>query len=439
MRILYTISVRLYFLSIRVASLWNTKANKWVKGRKDSWEKVERFVDENSKLSPSVNGHNSKLSNQKKQIDNRNPDESTDEEGQSLKTYWFHCASLGEFEQGRPLIEALKEKSHCRIVITFFSPSGYEIRKNYDVADLILYLPNDSKKNAKRFLNLVDPSAIFFIKYEFWANYIFEAKKRESPLYSVSAVFRKKQIFFKWYGGYMRSVLKSISQIFVQNLESKNLLESIGINSIVGGDTRYDRVMKNADKAEHFPLIDSFSKNHKIFVCGSLWLQDLQVVSDSLNNLGDDWKIILTTHETDESHLKEAEVFFKNKKIIRYSKLNQDNSDSKILLIDNVGMLMHLYSYGNLAYVGGAFKTGLHNILEPASFGLPVIFGPNHKKFPEAQLFIDNGIGFSVSNSKAFQTILSKLQTENLNVKVLLFMNSQRGATDKILNAVIES
>jgi len=254
----------------------------------------------------------------------------------------------------------------------------------------------------------------------------------------VSAVFRKKQIFLKWYGGYMRSVLKSISAIFVQDDESKKLLETIAINSIFSGDTRYDRVMKNAEKAQRFPLIDDFAMGRKIFVCGSLWLQDLQVVSDTLNSLGDDWKIILTTHEIDEPHLKEAESFFKNKKIARYSKLNQDNLDSKILLIDNVGMLMHLYGYADLAYVGGAFKTGLHNILEPASFGLPVIFGPNHQKFPEAQLFIENGVGFSISNSSEFQTILSKLQTENMNEKVLLFMNSQRGATDKILNAVTE-
>jgi len=431
MHILYSISVRLYFLSIRIASLWNPKAKKWVDGRKECWEKLERFADENSKLSSRfMKGQNSKLSKTEFVAD-YSP-------FQIPKTYWFHCASLGEFEQGRPLMEALKDKSHCRIVITFFSPSGYEIRKNYELADLVLYLPNDSKKNAKRFFNLVDPTAIFFIKYEFWANYIFEAKKRVIPLYSVSAVFRKKQIFFKWYGGYMRSVLKSISRIFVQNVESKKLLESIGINSVIAGDTRYDRVMKNAEKAQKFPLIDAFTNNHKIFVCGSLWLQDLQVVSDSLNNLEDDWKIILTTHEIDESHLKEVEEFFKDKKIIRYSKLNQDNLDSTILLIDNVGMLMHLYSYGNLAYVGGAFKTGLHNILEPASFGVPVIFGTHHKKFPEAKLFIDNGIGFSVSNSKEFQTILSKLQNENMNVKVVGFMNSQKGATDVILNTIIE-
>lgn len=417
MKFLYSIGVWLYTAAVNIAALWNPKAKKWVQGRRESLQKLENFSLRPFRL-PS-------MTDTGKAVEPIHP-----------PLYWFHCASLGEFEQGRPLIETLKTKSDCQIVVSFFSPSGYEIRKNYDLADLIFYLPVDSKKNAKKVFDYLNPTAVFFIKYEFWANYIFEAKSREIPFYSVSAVLRKNQIFFKWYGGYMRSVLNACTTIFVQNETSKNLLDSIKINSVLAGDTRYDRVMKNAEKAQRFPNIDSFTQGHKIFVCGSLWLPDLQTISAALQNLGDNWKIILTTHEIDEAHLKEAEGFFSSQKLIRYSKLNDQNSDSKILLIDNVGMLMHLYGYADLAYVGGAFKTGLHNILEPASFGLPVIFGPRHEKFPEAKLFIENGIGFSVSDANDFESVLKKLQSENLKEKVVAFMNSQKGATNLIINSL---
>jgi 3-deoxy-D-manno-octulosonic-acid transferase len=410
MKLFYSLGVWSYTVAVHVAAIWNSKAKKWVEGRKESFKKLDEF-----------------------RVRVRRLDSVTEAE---TPVYWFHCASLGEFEQGRPLMEALKTKSDCKIVISFFSPSGYEIRKNYELAELIFYLPVDSKKNAKRVLDALNPTAVFFIKYEFWANYIFEAKSRNIAFYSVSAVFRKNQIFFKWYGSYMRSVLNACSAIFVQNETSRKLLNSIHVDSILAGDTRYDRVMKNAEKAQQFPLIDSFSKEHRIFVCGSLWLPDLQAISAALQNLGGNWKIILTTHEIDEAHLKEAEGFFSDQKLIRYSKLNNQNSDSKILLIDNVGMLMHLYGYADLAYVGGAFKTGLHNILEPSSFGLPVIFGPHHEKFPEAKLFIENGIGFAISNPQEFETVLKKLQSENLKEKVIEFMNSQRGATEKIISLI---
>ncbi len=417
MKFLYSIGVWSYSAAVYFAGIWNPKAKKWVAGRKESFKKLNDFSHRPHRL-PS-------MTDTGKAVEPIHP-----------PLYWFHCASLGEFEQGRPLIEALKAKSVCQIVISFFSPSGYELRKNYELADLIFYLPVDSKKNAKKVFDYLNPKAVFFIKYEFWANYIFEAKSREIPFYSVSAVLRKNQIFFKWYGGFMRSVLNACTTIFVQNETSKNLLESIQINSVLAGDTRYDRVMKNAEKAQRFPQIDSFCKEHQIFVCGSLWLPDLQVISEALKNLGANWKIILTTHEVDETHLKQAEGFFSSEKLIRYSKLNNQNSDSKILLIDNVGMLMHLYGYADLAYVGGAFKTGLHNILEPASFGLPVIFGPRYEKFPEAKLFIENGIGFSISNAQEFESVLKTLQAENLKEKVIVFMNSQKGATARIISAI---
>jgi 3-deoxy-D-manno-octulosonic-acid transferase len=212
------------------------------------------------------------------------------------------------------------------------------------------------------------------------------------------------------------------------------LLQKIGVESILSGDTRYDRVMKNAEKAQRFPLLDQFAKDHRIFVCGSLWTADMEAVSKDLIKLDNRWKIIVTTHEIGEAKLREAEQFFAGKKMVRYSKLTAENADAQILLIDNIGMLMHIYGYADLAYVGGAFKTGLHNILEPAAFGLPVIFGPKHQKFPEASLFITNGIGFSISNAAEFEVILAKLQQENLREKVLQFMKSQTGATQKILD-----
>lgn len=425
MKLFYTLGVNFYTAGIYLASIWNSKAKKLVRGRKETWRNLEKFQGERSKdlKVEKTEGIKSAITNSQLLTPNSS-------------LYWFHCASLGEFEQGRPLIEALKQKENCQVAVSFFSPSGYEIRKNYDLADVVFYLPKDSKKNAEKVFELLNPSAVFFVKYEFWANYIFEASNRKIPFYSVAAVFRKNQIFFKFYGGFMRTVLKACSRIFVQHESSKKLLEKIGIDSIVSGDTRYDRVMKNAEKAQRFDRIDAFVDGKKIFVCGSLWKPDLEAVSSGLKNLGKDWKIILTTHEIDEAHLTEAENFFNGKKVVRYSRLNQQNSDADILLIDNIGMLMHVYGYANLAYVGGAFKTGLHNILEPASFGLPVIFGPNHHKFPEASLFIENGIGFSVSGPEEFETILLKLQNSNLNDHVLKFMRERMGATQLILSKI---
>ena len=407
MRIFYLIGSRLYVLAVHIAALWNPKAKKWVDGRKETFEKIERWL----------------------QVIQRG-------EKQGRPVYWFHCASLGEFEQGRPLMEALKAREHCSIVITFFSSSGYEVRKNYELADLIVYLPVDSKKKARRFFDLVKPAAAFFIKYEFWAGYIFEAQKRNISLYSVSAVFRKNQVFFKWYGGYMRKVLHAVKTIFVQDENSKKLLESIGISSIISGDTRYDRVMANAQKAQRFPVIDKFTEDHKIFILGSIWSQDLAAITIPLAELCERnkaWKIIIAPHEISEAYISSVEQeFFKG--AVRFSKLNDENNNAQVLIIDNIGMLMNLYGYAHLAYVGGAFKTGLHNILEPASFGLPVIFGPHHQKFPEAQLFIDNGIGFSISNGSEFASILDKMLNEDYRERVLNFMNSRRGATELILS-----
>lgn len=404
MKVFYTAGVWAYTVMVWVASLWHPKAKKWILGRRETRSRLTAFGKTK-----------------------RNTD---------LPLYWFHCASLGEFEQGRPLIEALKARESCQIAVSFFSPSGYEIRKNYELADVLFYLPVDSVSNARFVYENLHPRAVFIIKYEFWANYIFEAKSQNVPVYIVAAVFRKNQVFFKWYGGFMRRVLGACTAIFVQNEASQDLLKRIGITAVVSGDTRYDRVMKNATTARKFPAIDAFTRGHRIFVCGSLWTPDLEVVASELMKLGSDWKIILTTHEIDANRLREVEDFFAGKQVVRYSQLSEENFDAGVLLIDNIGMLMHLYGYSDLAYVGGAFKTGLHNILEPASFGLPVIFGPHHQKFPEASLFIENGIGFSISSSSQFEQILKTLQNQQLRDLVIAFMKAQCGATESILKRI---
>jgi 3-deoxy-D-manno-octulosonic-acid transferase len=401
-RILYQIVIELYFLGVKIAATRNSKAKMFIDGRKLAWKKVQTFKSEDKDV------------------------------------YWFHCASLGEFEQARPLIEKLKNLKPCKVVITFFSPSGYEIRKNYELADLIIYLPKDSKKNSKRLLNEIKPSKIFFVKYEFWPNYLLEAKRQNRSTYLVSGVFRKNQIFFKWYGGFMRKVLKSFDKIFLQDLKSQALLDQINVKSIVTGDTRYDRVMENALNVKSFPLIEKFINNQPTLVVGSCWQEDETVVFPVLNQI-DGLKVIIAPHEIDEKHIASIQKQL-SKTTVRYSQIDQTKTDEliafDILIIDNIGMLMHLYQYAKVAYIGGAFGKGLHNILEPASFGVPVIFGDNYTKFPEAFQFIDEGIGFSVSNQKEFEGILKQLLKTDYSAQVLRFMNTQKGATNKIINAI---
>lgn len=400
MKFIYQIGTNFYFFVVWLFALWNPKAKLAVDGRVKATEKLKSF---------SAKG----------------------------EVYWFHCASLGEFEQARPLIEAIKLKHNkSQIVITFFSPSGYEIRKNYELADLVLYLPKDSKSNATFLLDSIQPIAIFFVKYEFWANYLLEANKRKVPTYLVSGVFRKKQIFFKWYGGYMRKILKSFNGIYLQNTDSKTLLSTINVESVVTGDTRFDRVMQNAEGVKTFPQIEAFIDNKKCIVVGSCWAEDEEVIFSTLNK-SNKLKIIIAPHEIDEPHIKSIEKKI-TKKSIRYSELNTSTigNDVEVLIIDNIGMLMHLYQYANVAYVGGAFGKGLHNILEPASFGNPVIFGNKYSKFPEAYDFLKAKIGFSIKNNSEFEVIFNQLISVDHSAKVLTYMNSQKGATARIIKDI---
>jgi len=399
--LIFNIGTNLYFFIVRIASLWNPKAKLFINGRKDAKDKLKRFKKNHHDL------------------------------------FWFHCASLGEFEQARPLIEKLKSVNQsCQVVITFFSPSGYEIRKNYKLADLILYLPKDSKANANLLLDSLRPSKIFFIKYEFWANYLLEANKRKIPTYLVSGVFREKQIFFIWYGAFMRSILNSFTAIFLQDNNSKILLASIGVRAFVSGDTRYDRVMQNALGVKIFPEISKFVRDEKCIVIGSCWAEDEEIIIPALNKTKN-VKIIIAPHELSQNHFKSIETAF-DKNVIRYSELksNTNIENFDVLLIDNIGMLMHLYQFASVAYIGGAFVKGLHNILEPASFGVPVVFGSNYSKFPEAYQFIEAKIGFSISNAKEFEYLFKQLIDTSYSDKVLRFMKSQEGATQKVIDKI---
>jgi len=393
MKLIYSIGVNFYAIGIRIASLWNPKAKKIIQGRKQCWIDLESF-----------------------------------EAGD--KVYWFHCASLGEFEQGRPVMEGLKSKEECQIVVTFFSPSGYEVKKDYEGADLIVYLPKDSKSNAVRFLKTIQPKKIYFVKYEFWAHFILEAKARKIPIYSISAVFREDQIFFKWYGSFMVKVLESFDAIYVQNKATQSLLNANAKSNELSGDTRFDRVLANASQVKSYNEVSQFCGDRKVLICGSIWTEDLNVISDKINSLND-WKIIVAPHEIGEDFITKIESKLKLN-TIRYSKIS-NYTNEQVLIIDNIGMLMNLYQYGTLAYVGGGFKTGLHNILEPAAFGMNVIFGNKTEKFPEAQLFINEGIGFSVDDSQSFSETFDKLTSLDLSQKVHSFMNSQKGATEIIL------
>jgi 3-deoxy-D-manno-octulosonic-acid transferase len=396
MKLFYTLGVNAYYFAVLMASMFNPKAKKWIRGRKEVWSNFAFFK----------------------------PGE---------KVYWFHCASLGEFEQGRPIIEALKEKEQCQIVISFFSPSGYEIRQNYELADLVIYLPKDSRKNAKRLLEAIKPTTVFFIKYEFWANYILCCKERQIPIYLISALFRDEQVFFKSYGGFMREVLQSFTKIFVQNNDSNALLNGIGIPSVVAGDTRYDRVMANANKVVSYEDVDRFCGDSKVLICGSIWQEDLDVIKKKLNDIND-WKIIIAPHEISEKFISQIQEVI-TRPTLRYSEI-ENFTDEEVLIIDNIGMLMNLYQYGDLAFIGGAFRTGLHNILEPAAFGLPVLFGDKFDKFPEAFTFIENGIGFSVADKEDFKRVFDVVANQQLGEKVKSFMNSQKGATAKILEEI---
>lgn len=403
MNVLYEWFIRLMTSGLRLAALFHPKARKWVNGRQD-WRR--RYT----------------ASFQKK--------------GRVL---WVHAASLGEFEQGRPVIESFREKfPGWQIVLSFFSPSGYEIRKNYPRADFVCYLPADTRRNARDFLDLIRPDAAVFVKYEFWANYLSELKRRDTPTLLVSALFRPQQPFFRWYGGFWRGMLGCFSHFFVQNEASGRLLENTGLkNFTVAGDTRVDRVLNLAENAPENEIVRNFAGNRPVFIAGSAWEADEAVLLPVLQKTEfQHFKIIIAPHEPSEKHL--AQLIAKlNRPYIRYSACNAPAPTAEILIIDNVGMLNTLYRYGASAFIGGGFGKGIHNTLEPAAFGLPVLFGPRFEKFEEARQLVARGGAFVIRDSADMAATLRKLADpafyRQASRAARTYLEESRGATERIL------
>lgn len=332
---------------------------------------------------------------------------------------WIHSASLGEFEQGIPIIEKLKtDYPDYKIVVTFFSPSGYEVRKNYPLADVVTYLPIDSKRNARKFIKKVHPKIAIFIKYEFWPNYLSELKQHNIPTILISGIFRESQVFFKGYGKFMRKSLQAFTHFFVQNNVSASLLQSIGYsNTTVCGDTRFDRVYGILKQEKTLDFIDSFTKNKLTLVAGSTWEDDENILLDYINNSAtENEKFIIVPHNIKEESI--VNLMAKcNKTIVRYSD-NDKNSSARVLIIDSIGLLTKIYGYASLAYVGGGFnKSGIHNILEPATYGLPIIIGPNFDKFNEAKELINLKACISINDNDSFAKVFNSLSTNEVLLK----------------------
>lgn len=405
-RLLYNIFILLYPLGARLLSIFNVKAAKWIEGRKDLLNKLE------VQLQP--------IAQQKK--------------------IWVHCASLGEFEQGRPVVEALKQQypQHA-IVLSFFSPSGYEVRKNYNGVEVVTYLPMDSKENAQKFISLINPQLIIFIKYEFWFYYLNEAKRKQIPVLLVSGIFRKSQAFFKWYGGFNRKMLQSFNHFFVQNEASKLLLESIGLNNVtVSGDTRFDRVIKLAEEPFSNDLIETFISKTITIVAGSTWTDDDEEL-DHYANIHPEIKFIIAPHEIDKERIDECLKLYKNSVTLSHLKNNNTAGKGKnVLIIDNVGMLGYLYRYATITLIGGGFGNGIHNTLEAAVYGKPIVFGDEYEKFAEAVDLVENDAAFSVENALELEELLNELLSDAAMLQHAIkaskqYVYNNAGATEKVM------
>lgn len=380
MKLIYSISVNIYVWGIHLASLFNTKARLWVQGRKN-------FFAKNKITSLHFN---------------------------TSTNIWFHCASLGEFEMARPLMEELKKRnSSVKIILTFFSPSGYEIRKNYPLADLVCYLPKDSAVNAKKFICAIQPKAAFFAKYEYWYFYLRELKSNNIPCYLISAVFNPNQVFFKWYGGFFRNILKLFRGIYVVNSNSQTQLRQIGINSTIAGDTRFDRVIENAANRKHIAHIETFKQNQLLIVAGSSWHTEEEILAKYLVK-HPHLKLVLAPHDISEKHIQEIEKLFSFSKTLRYSMVNDKNvADATVLIIDNIGLLSSLYYYADICIVGGGFRGSLHNILEALVYAKPVLFGDKFKpKFTEAYEALHKQCAFAFSDLFELQKIIDNLLSD---------------------------
>ncbi|WP_317129790.1 3-deoxy-D-manno-octulosonic acid transferase [Mucilaginibacter corticis] len=351
---------------------------------------------------------------------------------------WFHFASLGEFEQGRPVLEQMRvARPQSKIVVTFFSPSGYEIRKNTPLADAVYYLPLDTKKNAHQFLSIINPTLAVFTKYEYWYHFFNQLHNRQIPLYIISGIFRPNQVFFKWYGGLHRKMLGFVTHFFVQDDQSKQLLQTLNINNVtISGDTRFDRVWANAENPKPLPVIAEFINNQKTFIAGSTWPADEQLIAKLVTQYPD-WKFIIAPHEISEEKINKLITLLPQTAVTRFSQIS--NLKSQILVIDNIGMLSLLYQYGDIAFIGGGFGAGIHNTLEAAAFGLPVIFGPNYAKFKEAKDLIAIGGGFSIDDETSLKNVTDKLVNDQAFCKAAgnkskAYVQDSIGATNAIMS-----
>ena len=406
MRFIYNLGILVYSALIWILSPFNSKAGLWIKGRKGWYKELKRKIL------------------------------------QGERYIWMHCASLGEFEQGRPVIEAIREEiPGIKIVLTFFSPSGYEIRKNYDQADIVCYLPADTPKNAVKFIDLINPEKVIFVKYEFWYNYIKTIEKRRIPLFLISAIFRKEQFLFKWYGSFFRKILKGFTEFYVQDQLSADILKEEGVERVrVAGDTRFDRVIQIAGNAGDIPGLEKFRDGGKIFLAGSSWKKDEEIIASYINKYPERMKWVFAPHEIDNENIERLERLFITE-CVRFSRINDDLPGARVMIIDNMGMLSSAYKYAYIAAVGGGFGKGIHNILEPACWSVPVLFGPNHKKFREALEIISLGGGRSFNNYEEFETMLSEwLDNEDLYRRAAdsagKYVRKNTGATRKIIEGI---
>lgn len=403
---MYNIAIYLYLLGVAVASLFNKKVKKMWRGEREAFDVLKEKVDPCSSY------------------------------------VWFHAASLGEFEQGRPLMERLRRRHpEYKILLTFFSPSGYEVRKDYGGADIICYLPIDTPLNAIRFLRLVRPVMAFFIKYEFWYNYLHILKHRHVPAYSVSSIFRPDQIFFRWYARSYARVLRCFTHFYVQNDQSRELLAKIGIHEVsVVGDTRFDRVLNIREQSKQLPIAEAFSEGHHVFVAGSSWAPDEDIFIRYFNE-HTGWKLIIAPHVIDEDHLEQIMQKL-GRRAVRYTKTTPEEArEADCLIIDCFGLLSSIYHYGDVAYVGGGFGVGIHNVLEAAVWEMPVIFGPNNGHFAEAQGLKADGGGFEIASYEDFDAVMTRFIADNDTIAKAgaaagLYVESCMGATKKILSEV---
>lgn len=406
MKLLYSIVIFLYNLSVKFAGSFNYKASLRKSGVKLTFGNLKAFNSEN--------------------------------------VIWIHCASLGEFEQGRPLIEKIKNKfPDFKIALSFFSPSGFEIRKNYELADIVFYLPGDSRKNAEKLISLLKPKYAFFVKYEFWYWYLRELKNQQVPTFLVSGIFRENQIFFKSYGSFYRNILRNFTYLFVQNVTSADLLKQYGLQNVsVTGDTRFDRVFEIFENRKHFRIIEKFVSDKFVFIAGSTWKPDEEIIFNFINTQNnEELKFIIAPHEIKNENINRI-LKLGNKKLIRYSECtDEDVIDAEVMIIDNIGMLSSLYAYADVAYIGGGFGSGIHNTLEAAVYGIPVIFGTKYHKFDEAKELINRKAGFSISNTYEFSELLQKFIEDSKFRKECgknaeIYVKENIGASEKIISEI---